>query len=218
ATLRTTRSANLDLPVFELPRLPHLSVGELQHLLLPTERPFAAGNSRGGQANTWFDRFFFSGLTSGSSGPDLAAGQPLPNWNLQPLSTDIASAGALSSRHLLQAGGFNLNSALPDAWRAVLSAVRFSPAHSFQRAAIDNRSAITPYTGSQPDPASADPATADEIFNDTTLADNAASPANPVGGPAFFRFPQTAQETYYWENTAIEGAFRKQAYRQGVRA
>ncbi len=213
--LQSTRSANLDLPVFELPRLPYLSVGELQHLTLPAERPFAAGNSWGGRANSWFDRFFFSGVTSAAGGPDIAAGQPLPNWNLLPLTTSIAAAGALSSQHLLQAGGFNVNSALPEAWRAVLSAVRFSPAHAFRRAAIDNSSSVNMYTGSQPNPASAAVGAVNEVLNDTTLASDAV--ANSVGGPAFFRFPQSAQETYYWANTAIEGDFRKQAFRQGVR-
>ena len=215
AALQSTRSANLDLPVFELPRLPYLSVGELQHLTLPMERPFAAGNSWGGQANTWFDRFFFSGVTAVGGGPDIAAGQPLPNWNLQPLTTSLAEAGALSSRHLLQAGGLNVNSALPEAWRAVLSAVRFSPARAFRRAAIDNSASVNSHTGSQPNPATATGSAVDEVLNDTTLASDAV--ANAVGGPAFFRFPQSAQETYFWANTATEGDFCKQAFRQGVR-
>ena len=48
-TKDSTRSANLDLPVFELPRLPYLSVGELQHLMLPASRPvFLFGCDDGG--------------------------------------------------------------------------------------------------------------------------------------------------------------------------
>jgi len=212
AALQSTRSANLDLPVFELPRLPYLSVGELQHLALPANQPFAAGNSWGGAVNSWFDRFFFSGVTAAGGTPNIAAGQPLPNWNLQAFDAQAVTAGALSSRYLLQAGAFNVNSALPEAWRAVLSGVRFSPAHAFRRANIENGSSVTLYTGSQPAPASATAAVVDETLNDGTLSDDTA-----VGGPAFFRFPQSAQETYFWADTAIEGDFRKQAFRQGVR-
>ncbi len=216
AARNSTRSANLDVPVFELPRFPYLSVGELQHLLLPASRPFAVGNSWGGKANSWFDRFFFSGLTTAVSTPDIAAGQPLPNWNLVPLDTSVTTAGALSSEHLLQAGGFNINSVLPEAWQAMLSGLRFSQSQAFSRAAIDNKSSVNAYTGSQPDPTSGSSVTA-EVLTDQTLADDADPITNPIGGPAFFRFPQSAQETYYWENTNIDGDFKKQAFRQGVR-
>lgn len=209
--LRSTRSANLDLPVFELPRLPYLSVGELQHLTLPEGRPFAAGNSWGDaiKANSWFDRFFFSGVTAGGATPDVAAGRPLPNWNLRPTDVRAVTAGELSSRYLLQDGAFNVNSALPEAWRAVLSGVRFSAAHAFRRANIENGDSVNAYTGSQP--ASGATSTGEALI-DRTLSDDGAA-----GGPAFFRFPQTAQETYFWANTAIEGDFKKQAFRQGVR-
>lgn len=225
----STRSANLDLPVFELPRLPYLSVGELQHLILPAERPFAAGNSWGGKANSWFDRFFFSGLTAAvGSGPDLAAGEPLPNWNLLPLSTSIAEADGLSSRHLLQAGGFNVNSALPEAWRAVLSGVRFGAGRAFRRAEIENGASVNVYTGSQSDPDDASAvAVRAEVLSDSTLAEGSGvvsaavagevTDGNAVGGPVFFRFPQSAQETYFWTDTDVAGDFRRQAFRQGVR-
>ena len=49
-----------DVPLFELPRLPLLSVGELQHVQVKDTRPFAIGNSWGGAANAIFDRYFFS--------------------------------------------------------------------------------------------------------------------------------------------------------------
>jgi len=66
--------------LFELPRLPLLSVGELQHVQVKAARPFAIGNSWGGTANAIFDRCFFSGLpaavTPAAGVPDLAAGQP----------------------------------------------------------------------------------------------------------------------------------------------
>ncbi|MFH1498768.1 MAG: hypothetical protein ABII82_13185 [Verrucomicrobiota bacterium] len=212
AAIRSTRSANLDVPLFELPRLPYLSIGELQHLLIPSERPFAVGNSWGNNANSWFDRFFFSGLTPAIVGPNIPAGQPLPNWNLTPLASNVATIGEFSSSKLLQAGGFNINSSLPEAWRAILSGIRFSQSHSFNRAEIENGT-VNDYTGSQPETAT----TAEEFLVDQTLADDSDPHTNPIGGPAFFRFSQSAQETYYWEDTAIEGSFKKQAYRQGVR-
>ncbi len=211
-TTATSRSSTIDIPLFELPRLPYLSVGELQQLVLPDTAPFAVGNSWGGQANAWFDRYFFSGLTSTAIKPSTSTGQPLPNWNLQPLDTTAAS---LSSEHLLQAGGFNLNSALPTAWRAVLSGIRFSQANAFNRADIDNSSSANSYTGSQP---AATTSTA-EYLSDGTLADNANPVTNPVGGPSFFRFPQSAQETYFWRhNSSLPSDFdSNQAFRQGVR-
>lgn len=214
-TTGTSRSATMDVPVFEMPRLPYLSVGELQQLMLPDLPAFAAGNSWGGKANAWFDRYFFSGLTTAVIPPQVDHGEPLPNWNLQVLDTGATTAGALSSEHLLQAGGFNINSCLPESWRAVLSGVRFSQNRAFDRADIDNSSSATPYTGSQPAAAT----TTAEYLSDDTLDDDADPIINPVGGPAFFRFPQSAQETYYWvNNSSLPSDFDStQAFRQGVR-
>lgn len=221
SALNTTSSANHDAPLFELPRVPNLSLGELQHLRLPLLRPFAVGNSWGGSVNAWFDRFFFSGVPITGTAPDIAAGVPLPNWNLYPVDSRINAAAPFgldvlrdggnshSSRFLMQAGGVNVNSVSPVAWRAVLSGVRFSPTRSFKRAFIDNGPSVTNYTGSQ---AASGASVTNESLYDTTL-DSSAS----AGGPSFFRFPQSAQETYFWSNTAIEGSLSKQAFRQGVR-
>ena len=75
-----------DVPLFELPRLPFLSLGELQHLQVAgTPRPFALGNSWGATMNGAFDRFFFSGLPVTGAHPTLALREPLPNWNLLPV-------------------------------------------------------------------------------------------------------------------------------------
>ena len=79
--LGSTRSANNDAPVFELPRLPLLSLGELQHLRFTSGRPFALGNSwgaavtdlSGGTVNGWFDRYFFSGVPSTGERPNQAS-------------------------------------------------------------------------------------------------------------------------------------------------
>ena len=46
-------SYNEDVPVFELPRTPLLSLGTLQHLQVVDARPFAIGNPLGGQRQHW---------------------------------------------------------------------------------------------------------------------------------------------------------------------
>ncbi len=75
----TSRSYNEDVPVFELPRAPLLSLGAAQHFRLPGQRPFMLGNSWGfGQelngvpVGEVFDRFFFSGVREGVN-PGVAA-------------------------------------------------------------------------------------------------------------------------------------------------
>lgn len=75
----TSRSYNEDVPVFELPRAPLLSLGAAQHFRLPGQRPFMIGNSWGfGQelngvpVGEVFDRFFFSGVREGVN-PGVAA-------------------------------------------------------------------------------------------------------------------------------------------------
>jgi len=227
--LGSTRSANNDAPVFELPRLPHLSLGELQHLRFTTGRPFALGNSwgaavtdlSGGTVNGWFDRYFFSGVPTSGTAPDLVAGEPLPNGNLlpvdsrsvraTPLSLDVVRDGgsAYTSRFLLQAGGFNVNSTSPVAWRAVFSGLRFSSLKPFQRVVLDANSTPNDYTGSQTGGVQA---VAKEFFADSSLADGAGT-----GGPAFFRFPQSAQETYGDSTGSIDGLLPKQTFRKGAR-
>ncbi|HEY8932408.1 MAG TPA: hypothetical protein VIM44_03745 [Rariglobus sp.] len=205
-----------DTPLFELPRLPLLSVGELRHQQVRGARPFSIGNSWGGTANAIFDRCFFSGLpatVSAATGePDLAAGQPLPNWNLQVVDApDIATvraAGEFSSRHLLQAGGFNVNSTRVAAWRAVLASVRFGDA--FHAADLENTAGDA--LGTQ----RASDATASEPFNgDATLGAS-------VPAPAFLRFAQSAQETFFWRPATGASADKRQfsnhAFRLGVRA
>ncbi|MCX6953008.1 MAG: hypothetical protein NTV51_12705, partial [Verrucomicrobia bacterium] len=73
---------NEDVPVFELPRSPLLSVAQLQHLSLPAQRPFWVGQSAASAGpaawnNSLFDQYFFSGLGPGSTWTDLT--RPLPN-------------------------------------------------------------------------------------------------------------------------------------------
>lgn len=70
---------NEDVPVFELPRSPLLSVAQLQHLSIPEKVPFLVGRSTTGGAwgNALFDQHFFSGLGAGTTWTDTSA--PLPN-------------------------------------------------------------------------------------------------------------------------------------------
>ncbi len=210
-----SQSSYNDVPLFELPRLPLLSLGELQHMQVPGVRPFAIGNSWGGPANAIFDRFFFSGLapaTNATRGePALSAGQPLPNWNLRVLdgadAAGLRSAGALSSRHLLQAGGFNLNSTRAAAWRAVLSGVRFPRA--FGPADIENAGGEA--FGTQKNPTA--------VGQESFAADTSLGAGTPA--PAFLRFAQSAQETFFWKPVADGYGDKRQtstyAFRLGVR-
>lgn len=218
-----------DASLFELPRLPLLSLGELQHVQLKGRRPFSIGNSWGGTANALYDRFFFSGLPAGGAGgpggasgmsalPDLGAGQPLPNWNLRPVGVTTTAAlldGNIeeTSRHLLLAGGFNANSTSVPAWRAVLSSVRFSSEEPFVAAEIINdKNNTASEAGTQSGTA----------VRTETFASDPSTGAR--GAPVFLRFSQSAQELFYWgDPSPAAGAagnarkFQTSAFRLGVR-
>jgi hypothetical protein len=209
-----------DVSLFELPRTPLLSVGELQHMEVDGQRPYSVGNSWGGAANIIFDRFFFSGLQAGAGTPDLSKNEPLPNWNMRvvdgtALATIQGAPGAQSSRYLMQAGGFNVNSLSVPAWRAVLSSVRFSDGEPFRRASIDNTSGANGGSQENSD-------LRDETFNqDATLGSATASVRKSA--PSFFRFPQSAQEIYFWQDPQTSSPsgnvrqFKAEAFRRGVR-
>lgn len=214
-------SYNEDVPVFELPRAPVLSLGELQHLQVEGGRPFALGNGWGGSVawkgtslNAIFDRYFVSGLARGVGEPEPEFGTPLPVPGLKVLripgaarattAQDLrAEAGfGFSSKHLLQAGAFNLNSVKPASWRALLRSARALPGEQFR---ILDSSPINGTAG------------------DADVAEV------PLAGAMFFRFPQSAQETYkaepgYAASTAVPpslpaigSAANTHVFRRGVR-
>ena len=213
-------TANNDTPVFELPRQAVVNPAGLQHLQVAGSRPFAVGNPwapavGGVSANAVFDRFFFSGLAPSALHPDLAAGEPLPAFHLAlveprprpsaPLElSDLLSAGAHSSRFLLQRGAFNVNSTSALAWQAVLSSVRFADT-GWNRADIDNSASPTPTLGTQ---VAASPGTVAEFFADAAVT---------APGFAVFRFPQSAQETFYAASLANGNAPSRVPFRHGVR-
>ena len=133
-----------DAPLFELPRRRVLSLASLQHIYMHNERPFQVGNSWGseGKYNTseWFDRFFFSGLSRNDSISDfdLQAGPTnpclqfvnidsfrshFPIWTKNSANNPIAAREP--AQHFMVANRFNINSTSVDAWKAVLSSLRF---------------------------------------------------------------------------------------------
>jgi hypothetical protein len=214
----TGQSYNEDVPLFELPRGPLLSVGALQHLQLAGERPFALGNSWGaaGGWNRWFDRYFFSGLADGVT---PAVGAPLPNQRLQRVPSEAgaepdlatlraAAVDGYSSRHLLQGGVFNLNSRSATAWTAVLRSGRFPAPLAFSYLAAT--------------------ATTGTAAGDVTRT-------LPESFAAFFRFPGSAEETRQADNPTaastyaasttvppaapnVASAANTQLFRRGIRA
>jgi hypothetical protein len=211
-------SYNEDVPIFELPRAPLVSLAATQHFRLVGQRPFMIGNPWGVnfelndiRLGTLFDRFFFSGVTDGVVPATGRTGDlVLPNILLKPLrkadGTKVTSedvrptpvveteptepppveeppvettpidpavaeriAATRTSKHFLQGGAFNLNSTNAAAWAAVLRNVRFPAPQSFTY--LD----VSPETG-----------TAEDTVIGSIQSDDA----------QFFRFSQSAQETY----------------------
>jgi hypothetical protein len=222
-------SYNEDVPLFELPRGPLLSMGALQHFRIRGSRTFMIGNSWGSAATlngmtlgSLFDRYYFSGLTEGITPATTGAGDVvLPNPLLKPLrksdgskvtadeirlmaavpdpttppdettppdgstpdpaptdeteepptgtQTTPSAGDARSSKYFLQSGAFNLNSVNAAAWASVLRGVRFPAPRAFTYLDV---SGLTGTSG------------------DASIGNVESSDAQ------FFRFPQSAQETY----------------------
>ena len=211
------KSFDQDVPVFELPRAPLLSLGLLQHLAIDGARPFSIGNSWGATttinsipSGQLFDQFFFSGLVSGVNPTGSGATLVLPNPLLRVsprTSTGAATtvndlrnpdAAARSSKYLLQGGAFNLNSTSIAAWASVLRTVRFTtPATAFKYLKLEKDTGTASIDG--------------EIPLTVQSAD-----------AHFFRFSQSAQETYFQEGEPSAGGStgitppKTELFRQGM--
>ncbi|WP_414664383.1 hypothetical protein [Horticoccus sp. 23ND18S-11] len=235
-------SFDQDVPVFELPRGPILSMGALQHFRIIGSRPFMIGNPWGVDATLngialgeLFDRFYFSGATKDVLPEAMTNGDLLlPNPLLRTLrnpdgskptvddlrgtvagvtppaetgdpvdddsitdetpttgATTVASLpGGRSSKFFLQGGAFNLNSTNAAAWRAVLRGVRFPAPQAFTYLDLD------PATGTAGDGATASVTSSDAQF---------------------FRFSQSAQETYKPESDTDDSVTKTRLFRQGMR-
>ena len=214
-------SYNEDVPLFELPRAPLLSLGQLQHFYLSGAQPFAIGNQWGAglQINSvpvpeLFDRHFFSGLVTGIA-PEVTNGAlVLPNPSLKvflrkadgsPVTADDLrpdpANGTETAKYTLQSGAFNLNSSNIAAWSAVLRSARFPAPKSFTY--LD-----------------ADAATGTAALDGETTASVQSSDAQ------FFRFPQSAQEIFkaddgYVQSTTSSGeeqsVINTPLFRRGMR-
>ena len=202
----TKLTFGVDTPVFELPRAPLLSLGELQHLAVSGQRPFAVGNSwgmdsaapfqlNGINASELFDRFFFSGLVSNLTIDETNANWLLPNPQLKRLRNSTSGVFASvddlrtaptsqSSKFLLQSAAFNLNSTNALAWAAVLRGTRFPAPQSFKYLDAD----VTTGTAS----------------DDVTATVQS-------GDAQFFRFAHAAGETYATDPNVVDdhALFRK---------
>jgi len=122
---------------FDLPSVPPVSVGSLQHMQFSGRRPYSVGNPWGGDLNALFDRYFFSAIPRTGDDwnpweevdpdrPSLGK-TPLPNIHLKTIFGSGADPPSLeelrspfSSAHFLIRGAFNIHCVDVGAWMAVL--------------------------------------------------------------------------------------------------
>jgi hypothetical protein len=181
-----------DAPVFELPREPILSVGELQHMHVKGGRPFTIGNWWGGHNGTrWnklFDQYFFTGLTDSVNVSTKASGDyVLPNHGLVPVCkadgtlptpADIKNTTGNDSRHVLQSATFNINSESVEAWTDVL---RGMVGAIGQTDVVENTGTVRSSAGAG---------------GTDVVTSRSVNESNMASSSAFFtRFPQSFQET-----------------------
>ena len=223
-----------DTPVLELPRVPFMSLGALQHLHIAGAPGFAVGNSwgasisppaidgyAGGTIGSWFDRFFFSGSVPNGerrsgvdSRLDAEPADPMPFVHLRPLGDSggmvtigsIRSAGRYSSKHLLVGGAFNVNSTSIPAWEAVLRAVRPGGDLDLQVGGVDTATGNAEFVGGV------------SAYVSAGVVDSTQDDEDPGNRPSgFFRFSQTWQECFESITTGTTSGFNRTPYRQGFR-
>lgn len=191
-----SRDYRRDLPLFELPRQPLISVGQLQHLYIHGMPPYSIGNPWGGSTwNQLFDDYFLSGIQLNISEPDFSSTSkpqlPHPRLELaEPqdlgLSTfDNSTFPSLAENAALVLqvkGHFNLNSVSAKAWKAILGGAMF---HHL-----------------------------DHMERDTNLHDanhtNAVVQSNNNYPAGFTRFPQSIQELFQVDLTLFDPSFDPQ--------
>ncbi len=188
-----SRDTRRDISLFELPRQPLISVGQLQQLYIHGMPPYSIGNPWGGSTwNQLFDDYFLSGIQRDISEPDFSSSSypQLPHPRLEladprdlglasfdnnTLSTlDEDSALALKVR-----GQFNLNSVSTQAWKTVLAGSRFV---NFKHTLRDTN------------------------LHDATHSNVLIDTANdyPAG---FTRFPQSIQELFDVDNISFDTSY-----------
>jgi len=175
-----SRDHRRDIPLFELPRQPLVSIGQLQHLYIHGMPPYSVGNPWGGSTwNRLFDEYFLSGVQTGISEPDFSgpATTSIPHPRLMPanpLDLNIASFDNSTLTSLAEdsavafqiKGQFNLNSTSQDAWKAVFAGARLAGLNYVVRDS-NLHDALQTYS---------------EVDNDVNFP------------PGFTRFPQSIQE------------------------
>ncbi|MCC5845435.1 MAG: hypothetical protein JJU05_14390 [Verrucomicrobia bacterium] len=134
-----SRDTRRDIPLFELPRQPLISIGQLQHLHIEGSPPYSIGNPWGGEAlNQFFDDYLLSGIQPGISMPDFSANPttlPHPRYALarsenlglsEYTESDFEALGENAAVSLEVQGIFNINSVSPEAWKSVMGNSLFS--------------------------------------------------------------------------------------------
>lgn len=142
-----SRDYRRDIPLFELPRQPLLSIGQLQHLYIHGMPPYSIGNPWGGEEwNRLFDDYFLSGVQPGISIPELGGkgSSILPHPRLSPThpsnldltafnDNTIPDLGENSALAFHVDGQFNINSVSTEAWKTVLAGARFANLRHMER-------------------------------------------------------------------------------------
>nr|MDA3874627.1 hypothetical protein [Kiritimatiellia bacterium] len=142
-----SRDYRRDIPLFELPRQPLISIGQLQHLYIHGMPPYSIGNPWGGTNwNQLFDDYFLSGIQLNISEPDFTGTDtptlPHPRLSLtHPANLNLAvfdnntlpDLGENSALAFHVEGQFNINTVSAEAWKAVLASTRFANLRHMQR-------------------------------------------------------------------------------------
>ncbi len=229
ATSRAGTSPDEDVPLFELPRWPLLSLGQLQHLSIPTLQPFWIGQSAASAGpvewnNALFDQHFFSGLGKGVPVPDLT--RPLPN-TLARLLRHKPDGTAVKVDDLIQAPPVLPDPATPDVVPPQPPAAGPTARYLLQGGAF-NLNSVDPDAWAAVLRSVRFPTGREFRYlnsSDSTGTNSDTSTTTLAAEAAFPRFSQSAQETYRSTPTYVQSepgtstntVVRTDYYRQGFR-